>query len=60
MTSTTLITLAISWLTSRRKHKILDRQRTTGFARLYQALRAIQHEIEELTPEFEDQMEEAA
>ena len=28
-----------------------------GFARLYQAIRSIQHEIEDLMPEFEEQME---
>jgi rabenosyn-5 len=43
---------------SRRKQKIADRQRVSGFARLYGALRTIQHEIEAIMGEFEDQMED--
>lgn len=35
-----------------------DRQRVTGFARLYQALRTLQIEIENLTADFEEQLSE--
>lgn len=42
----------------RRKQKMADRQRPTGFARLYQLLRGLQAEIEETMPEFEDEMQE--
>ena len=45
------------WLTSRRKQKMADRKRVTGFQRLYQALRSLQGEIEELMPDFEEQMD---
>ena len=41
----------------RRKQKIADRQRVNGFARLYQALRTLQAEIEEMMPDFEEQMD---
>ena len=40
-----------------RKQKMADRQRVNGFARLYTAIRSIQHEVEDLMPEFEEQME---
>ena len=39
-----------------RKQKIEDRQRPTGFARLYQMLRTLQAEIEDAMPDFEEQM----
>lgn len=42
----------------RRKQKMQDRQRVTGFARLYQALRTLQAEIEDLAADFEEQLSE--
>jgi len=45
------------WVSFRRKQKIQDRQRVTGFARLYQMLRGLQAEIEEVLPEFEEQLD---
>ncbi|WVW78231.1 hypothetical protein I302_100184 [Kwoniella bestiolae CBS 10118] len=42
------------WAVVSRKQKMQDRQRVTGFARLYSALRGLQGNIEELMPEFED------
>ena len=45
-------------LTGRRKQKIADRQRVTGFARLYGTIRTIQREIESQMSDFEEQMEE--
>ncbi|WWD00801.1 hypothetical protein V866_007737 [Kwoniella sp. B9012] len=42
------------WSVVSRKQKMQDRQRVTGFARLYSALRSLQSNIEELMPEFED------
>jgi hypothetical protein len=42
----------------RRKQKIADRSRVSGFARLYGALRTIQHEIEAQMSECEEQMED--
>ena len=33
-----------------------DRQRVTGFAKLYAAFRAVQGEIDDLVPEFERQI----
>ena len=41
----------------RRKQRIADRIRITGFAKLYQMLRTLQAEIEDTLPDFEDQME---
>jgi hypothetical protein len=41
----------------RRKQKMADRQRVTTFAKLYQMLRKLQSEIEDVMPEFEEQME---
>ncbi|WVR04794.1 hypothetical protein IAU60_001806 [Kwoniella sp. DSM 27419] len=46
------------WAVVSRKQKMQDRQRVNGFARLYQALRSLQAEIEELMPEYEDQLAE--
>ncbi|OCF45785.1 hypothetical protein I317_00273 [Kwoniella heveanensis CBS 569] len=46
------------WGVVSRKQKMADRQRINGFARLYQALRMLQSEIEELMPEYEDQLAE--
>ncbi|WVQ98252.1 hypothetical protein IAU59_005375 [Kwoniella sp. CBS 9459] len=46
------------WAVVSRKQKMADRQRVTGFARLYQALRSLQSEIEDLMPEYEDQLAE--
>ncbi|WWC86709.1 uncharacterized protein L201_001586 [Kwoniella dendrophila CBS 6074] len=46
------------WNVVSRKQKMQDRQRVTGFAKLYSALRSLQGEIEELMPEFEDQLAE--
>jgi rabenosyn-5 len=45
-------------LTTRRKQKIADRQRVTGFARLYGTIRTIQGEIESQMSDFEEQMED--
>ena len=44
-------------LTVSRIQKIADRQRVNGFARLYQMLRNLQHEIEDTMPDFEEQMD---
>ncbi|WWC68141.1 uncharacterized protein I206_102064 [Kwoniella pini CBS 10737] len=44
------------WAVVSRKQKMQDRQRVTGFARLYSALRGLQGDIEELMPEFENQL----
>nr|XP_018265268.1 uncharacterized protein I303_01628 [Kwoniella dejecticola CBS 10117]OBR87426.1 hypothetical protein I303_01628 [Kwoniella dejecticola CBS 10117] len=44
------------WAVVSRKQKMQDRQRVTGFTRLYTALRGLQGDIEELMPEFEDQL----
>ncbi|KAK4688849.1 rabenosyn-5, partial [Tremellales sp. Uapishka_1] len=44
------------WATVSRKQKISDRHRVTPFARLYTALRSLQSEIEEVLPDFEEQM----
>ncbi|WVF69598.1 hypothetical protein IAT40_004376 [Kwoniella sp. CBS 6097] len=46
------------WAVVSRKQKMADRQRVNGFARLYQALRTLQSEIEDLMPEYEDQLAE--
>ncbi|WRT64590.1 uncharacterized protein IL334_001522 [Kwoniella shivajii] len=46
------------WNVVSRKQKMQDRQRVTGFAKLYSALRTLQSDIEELMPEFEDQLAE--
>jgi rabenosyn-5 len=43
---------------NRRKQKIADRQRVTGFARLYGTIRTIQGEIESQMSDFEEQMED--
>jgi hypothetical protein len=43
---------------NRRKQKMQDRQRVGLFARLYQALRSLQGEIEDTLPDFEEQMYE--
>lgn len=40
-----------------RKQKMADRTRVTGFARLYQALKTLQAEIDDMMPDFEEQME---
>jgi hypothetical protein len=42
---------------NRRKQKMQDRQRVSGFARLYAALRTMQAEIEEVMLEFEGHMD---
>ncbi|KAK8847582.1 hypothetical protein IAR55_005441 [Kwoniella newhampshirensis] len=46
------------WNVVSRKQKIQDQQRVTGFARLYQAMRTLQSEIEDLIPDYEDQLME--
>ncbi|OXB35048.1 hypothetical protein J007_05288 [Cryptococcus neoformans] len=46
------------WAVVSRKQKMQDRQRVTGFARLYQALRTLQAEIEDLAADFEEQLSE--
>ncbi|WVQ79874.1 hypothetical protein IAT38_001974 [Cryptococcus sp. DSM 104549] len=46
------------WKVVSRKQKMQDRQRVTGFSRLYQALRSLQSEIEDLIPEYEDHLVE--
>ncbi|WWD21672.1 hypothetical protein CI109_106158 [Kwoniella shandongensis] len=46
------------WNVVSRKQKMQDRQRVTGFARLYQAMRDLQSEIEDLIPDYEDQLME--
>ncbi|GFZ47917.1 hypothetical protein JCM24511_05664 [Saitozyma sp. JCM 24511] len=46
------------WAIVSRKQKMADRQRVTTFAKLYQMLRKLQSEIEDVMPEFEEQMEE--
>ena len=47
----------IELIVRRRKQRIADRQRMTGFARLYQALRSLQSEVEDTMPDFEEQMD---
>ncbi|WVQ75855.1 hypothetical protein IAR50_005488 [Cryptococcus sp. DSM 104548] len=42
------------WSVVSRKQKMQDRQRVSGFTRLYQALRTLQAEIEELSTELDD------
>jgi hypothetical protein len=41
----------------RRKQKMADRERPTGFGRLYQTIRLLQRTVEDVMPEFEEQME---
>ncbi|RXK40873.1 hypothetical protein M231_01721 [Tremella mesenterica] len=46
------------WATVSRKQKMTDRQKVSGFARLYGILRSLQAEIESLMPDYEDSLAE--
>ncbi|ORX34061.1 FYVE zinc finger-domain-containing protein [Kockovaella imperatae] len=44
------------WGTVSRKQRIADRERVSGFSRVYKALRSLQSDIEDLIPDFEEHM----